>query len=177
MSFVKKLWVAGRAGGTPFTAADQNRLETGIDDLYNRPTIRLSRATVLGINNGAWTTVTWDQEDWDAQGLHAANAGAIVPNRLGLWAVFAHISFPTNATGHRDCQLNRTSAVDGGEAIGIVQPMPGAGDAGTQFTVYGETRVKSLADTFICQVLQSSGGALNLQVGTKFGARWLTDTP
>lgn len=35
MAFLKKLWVPGRAGGTPFTAADQNRLEQGIDDLYN----------------------------------------------------------------------------------------------------------------------------------------------
>jgi hypothetical protein len=58
VGFVKTTWVPGRAGGTQFTAAQMNRLEQGIADLY--------------AYKGAKRRDTLNATTWDVAGLDGA---------------------------------------------------------------------------------------------------------
>lgn len=63
-----------------------------------KPMCRLLQVTTAqSIPNNANTTMTWDTEDYDYGGLHAAGAGAVVVTRAGVWRAKASILLPARA--------------------------------------------------------------------------------
>jgi hypothetical protein len=128
----------------------------------------LKRTAVQSINDATLTTIAWDDEIVDTNSMHnpASNNSRITIQKTGLYLVFAQAAYAANGTGRRflnmikngaaidtDLSDNRaaTSAGEGRSSLLKVIPLVA--------TNYIET-----------QTLQNSGGALDLQAYSYFGA-------
>jgi len=109
---------------------------------------------------GAVTTVTWDQELIDTDGLHAPNAGGIViPAGLaGRWRFDACVSFAANATGIRSLWLDYPA---GNRRFGEVDMVTNGGAFGTTISTSAEIEL-AVGETVFCSVFHNAGVALNL---------------
>ncbi|MFF2026561.1 hypothetical protein [Rhodococcus koreensis] len=75
MAFEKKVWADGQGGGTPITAEELNRIETGIDDAHTGvPAEGTAQLLETGVNTS--------QRTWTAKAIHdeiARQIAAIPP--------------------------------------------------------------------------------------------------
>lgn len=81
--------------GDQINVADINAAQAGSN---LRPMCRLLQAgSGQSIPNNANTALTWDTEDYDYGGLHAAGAAAVVVTKAGVWKAKASILLPARA--------------------------------------------------------------------------------
>jgi hypothetical protein len=126
-----------------------------------RPHAMLLRSAAQSINNSAWTTIAWDSEETDADGMHAASATTVSIPFDGFYLIEGAGNFVANATGARGARLRRNAAVIPGGAASTL-----ASVAINTSVVTPTRRIYcTQGDTIDLQVWQSSGAALNV-VGT-----------
>jgi len=117
-------------------------------------------AEVQSINNGTFTAVVYDAEDFDTDSMHdnSTNNTRITVPSTGLYLITATVSFAANATGERVV----TFRVNGntGHRIGY-QVTNGSTTLNAQITT---TTILNLTAADYVEVFayQLSGGALNL---------------
>jgi hypothetical protein len=155
-------------------AADLNTyVRDALDNLYNAPLVRLSRATTFSVPSSAITSVPWTTELEDAYAFHAANsANIVVPSGLdGLYAMATGVELPTSTDGAEPALLLQVN----GYPIGVddqVYPATGTGPTFNVATVYP----LAAGDVVTVAVFQDSATAKNVQVSTYgpfFGMVWV----
>ena len=117
-----------------------------------------TRATNQSISNVTDTTVTFTAETADSDGFLTPTSGTItIPSGLGGWYAYQFrgtLSGSPTATAVR-CLVNGTTNVDNRTIRGSDSAIAISG-----------TILLAAGDTFVVQVFQSSGGALNLNPAT-----------
>lgn len=85
MAFGKTTWVPNALPAV--TGAQLNRLEQGIDDLYNKVAFKVYRNAAFSVSDG--TQLQFDAVDYDPDGLWQTTGGvdafSFVAPRAGLW--------------------------------------------------------------------------------------------
>lgn len=131
------------------------------------------RTAAQSITNVTLTTISYTAADeYDTGSMHdpAVNASRItVPSGGGgLYVVGASVSWQGNPTGNRQVLLALNGAIITGTPDDRADP--GGGGASHRTGI----EVRLVAGDFVeVQVLQSSGGALNV-THSRFQARWVT---
>lgn len=119
---------------------------------------RLRRAANQSINNVVTTSISWDTEDLDTHGFIAVTSTTVtIPTGLdGLYAI-TFVPLPAVAPATRFItQVVVTTAI-----TGMATTFRATGGAGENFMYVGITVPLLAADTFLCQVFQQNGAAVN----------------
>lgn len=120
----------------------------------------------LGVNNTTWTTVAWNQEEFDTDNIHdnVTNNSRLTCKTAGNYLAWGTIDFGTNVTGGRQSALakngSRISPYFGGGTVGS------AGVAVRAPGLYAVTL--AVNDYLEFHVYQDSGGSITAQ-GINFG--------
>jgi hypothetical protein len=134
--------------------------------------------TAQSLTNNTDTAVTFNSEVFDTDGFHdnsTNNSRITIPSgKAGKYLLTAQISFAANATGVRVVKIFKNGSI-------LMLPSVIAPAPATDFTVINNTTLvnASVGDYFEVFALQSSGGALNLNisqsngVGCFFGATFV----
>lgn len=156
------------------TATDMNtHIRDNISWLAtDKPTVRAKRTSNQSIPNATFTILTFDGEDWDSASMHStvSNAGrlTIPTGGGGKYLVGGFMYWQANVTGRRVARLYKNVdtnilieqefTVNAGISSGSVTAMDSA--------VAG--------DFFEIKVLQTSGGALNVDAVSVVAYFWCT---
>lgn len=137
----------------PETWVDQ--VKANLDNFIVPPVVRLTAGTVTSTGNAAFTTITWDTEVIDTDGMWSSGTAATVQTS-GVYMVGASITWDANATGDRSMNV----AVNGTARI------VAEGKSATVTTTFAPVGLLSLTAGQVLGVraFQNSGG--NLNVGT-----------
>jgi hypothetical protein len=151
-------WVLGA------TALDQLKLDIVNSDV-TRLTI-LRRANVQSIGTGAWTTVSWETEVQDDVSAFDAGSPTVVtvPTGFTKVRVTVYTHWASNATGVRYDAVRYDGAAVRLQTLGAHQES-------NKCWITGWLTVVA-AKTLDLQVIQTSGGNLNLGVGTEIQFEW-----
>jgi hypothetical protein len=134
--------------------------------------------TAQSLTNNTDTAVTFNSEVFDTDGFHdnsTNNSRITIPSgKAGKYLLTAQISFAANAAGVRVIKIFKNGSI-------LMLPSVIAPAPATDFTVINNTTLvdASVGDYFEVFALQSSGGALNLNisqangVGCFFGATFV----
>lgn len=124
---------------------------------------RLHKTDNQNINNGAWTAVEWNVEDWDPFGMHE---GVTNPERVtvavpGRYEVKALTPWEDNTTGSRGIAIYKNGAFYTG-----LQRFDNQNNMGflTEFVVHFSDEIELAANDYLeIRVYQTSGAGLNIQ--------------
>lgn len=74
-----------------------------LDFLASPPSASAFRNTAQAITNATWTTINFDQEEWDSGGLHStsSNPSRFTISTSGKYVVIAYVAFAFNGSGRR----------------------------------------------------------------------------
>lgn len=138
----------------------------------DHPRCSAVRTATQSITNSTLTTVSYTGTDeYDTGSMHdpAVNASRItVPSGgAGLYAVTASVMWQGNPTGNRRLLIN----LNGSTIQGTQDDRADPGGGGASHRSYVEVRLVA-ADFLEVQVIQTSGGALNVD-HSRFQARWV----
>lgn len=126
-----------------------------------------NRTTTQSINDSTLTTVALDAELIDTNSLHSTvtNNSRITIAKTGLYLVFCQIAWVANTSGRRFATIIKNgSAID--TDLSDNRAPTSAGEARNSiFKLLSLTA----GDYLEAQVLQNSGGALNIQLYSYFG--------
>lgn len=119
---------------------------------------KIGRTTAQTIANNTLTTIAFDSEFYDAEGMFTAASDdeIITLPRAGKVVVVAQVSFASNSTGYRYADI-----VVGGSVVAQVQLPPATG-VPTRVLLTGVADVAA-NDTVSLRVQQTSGGDLDVQ--------------
>ena len=154
-------WVANT--GVFVTAA---LLQAGVRDplafLADQPRCQAYQNTPQSITTATNTSLTWDTEDYDNDGMHSlvSNTSRFTAVTAGRYVVSAQAAFTANATGIREIRIlkNGTTTPNGGRAT---QPANSAAITTTvQISNYLIPMI--VGDYIEIQVNQTSGAALSM---------------
>lgn len=125
-------------------------------------------ANITGIGSGSRVALTFNSERYDSGGLHSA--GRLTAPVAGVYTIGACVQFAANATGKRqlELQLNGSTLIeiDGRAAIGGGEPT--ICHVGTDYQL-------AAGDYVEVTVVQTSGGALNIEAATAYSPEfWMT---
>lgn len=130
----------------------------------NTPACAITGSGTQSIPNNASTSINWDQESYDYAAMHstAATIDLVRIPVAGFYLVTANAVFAANAVGTRQLNILKNGGAIAGGVFGPV-PAPAAGvcQVSGSVTVY-----MTPADTIRAEVTQTSGGALNLTLGS-----------
>ncbi len=135
------------------------------DSFWQRPPrVRAYRTGALTVATGTYTSVPWQGQQTDTEGMYSAGSANLTCKVAGWYDIKAQAGWIANATGYRFIAI----LYNGATAIGTHREVvPGANAFAHQ--VVSEAYL-NVGDTIALQVFQSSGG--NLDTGT--GGAWDT---
>jgi hypothetical protein len=156
------------------TAAQMNtNVRDAVNFLVAKPAVKVHNSTAQSIPTATWTSITWDTEDLDNDGMHSTstNAQMLVAATAGWYMVTANAEFAINGTGQRLLRIS-----DGG-GITIFGGSSAGANSATTVTLSCSALVFLLPTNIVmAQVYQSSGGALSMGAGagaTSLSAVWM----
>ena len=124
------------------------------------PVCFVTASAVQSIPNAALTTLNWDVNTWDANGLHStsSNNSNIYIKSPGMYEISAQVTFAGAAGGQRMARLFwNTTFIDRSLVV-----LPPAAGVDTSLVTKAYFYAKA-GDYFSVKVYQDSGGALNLK--------------
>lgn len=136
--------------------------------LSGRPFAQIVQGTAQSIPNTTYTDVTFDAESVDRDSMHdtsSLTARLILGKTLGYWWVSYNIVFSPNATGIRRACLASNGVAIAGAQVGAMSSGSGEPFALSSTYIYQST---TSTDYVTVQAYQSSGAALNTQVGLTY---------
>lgn len=152
-----RTWTVGEL----LTAAKMNTdLRDGLTFLLSPPRGLLHKSTNQSVPNNAYTSITWNSEQYDNDGAHSdiTNPGRYTAQTAGWFEFHALIQFDAiSATGERIAQFLKNGA---GSPFGMMEIRPSSVNAATCL-IMGWS-LMSVGDFVEAQAYQSSGGALNV---------------
>lgn len=120
---------------------------------------RVFNSTTISVSNNTDTTLTFDSERWDTDGIHStsSNTGRLTCVNRGKYLITGSVMFASNATGLRELYiyLNGTTGI----AIQKIPAVSGTDSAVNISTVYD----LAVNDYVELVAFQNSGGSLNVQ--------------
>jgi len=128
------------------------------------PRARVYNDANISIPDSAVTSLTFNQERYDSDGLHStvSNTSRLTIPRNGLYIICAHGEFSSNATGRRFVSI----VIDGSTTIAVNQSNATSGSA-TRLSV--TTMYYLTASQYVTMaVYQNSTGALNMLSTSNF---------
>ncbi|MDQ3730324.1 MAG: hypothetical protein M3355_12135 [Actinomycetota bacterium] len=152
--FVPKSWENAPSTATPLSAAALIDLETRLTT-YVDATCRLTRTVAQSIPNNTVTTLAWDSEREDSEGMHVAGSTDVVIVTPGLYMLNLQASFAANATSIRALYLYK------GTTVVELTNVDAASTGVTALTMSSTLRLVA-NDVVTAKVLQNSGGALDV---------------
>lgn len=95
-----RTWAAGER---PTAAQFNAEFRDWITALANPPACRLYHSSTQTMNNGAFTTVAFNTEAYDTDGMHdtVTNNSRITINKAGLYVIQSCLAVPGDADGER----------------------------------------------------------------------------
>lgn len=122
--------------------------------------VRVFNSAALTIGTGAWTTLTFNSESYDAFGMHStsSNTGRLTAQRAGVYGIFGSLQFSPSAGGTiRGLRF----LVNG--SVSVIMDLRSPNGATTTVN-FGISAFYPLAagDYVEMQVYQDSGGNLNV---------------
>lgn len=136
------------------------------------PRCRVYRNVLQTIGNAANTFVSFNAERYDMTGADAMHSTSVNPSRItivtaGVYEFGAAIEWASNATGRRQLTLlvNNTTPI-------AADTRDGTTGAATRITLGGVDWEFAAGDYVEVQVLQSSGGNLDISASTGFQAEF-----
>ncbi len=143
------------------TGADLGAATVAPSNLAQIPSARVRRTSTQSIPNGTFTAIQLTSETWDHQGLHSSvNNSRLTAPIDGVYLITANVFWAGNSTGGRDLGISINGnfvAFDARPATSAISEAPLSVS-----TVY----LMSAGDFAEAKVEQTSGGALNLDVGS-----------
>jgi hypothetical protein len=168
----------GVVEGQPIYETDTNRILTASSSVPawelvggNVPRCRLTKSTTQAIGTGVATAITFQTEEFDDGGLHSSSVNnpriTIPTGGDGTYMLGCHVEFANNATGIRTVLI----VVNGTTTQTTVRDVsPSASDASR---LACSTLQKLAAGDYVeVQVVQTSGGNLNVASTCNFWALW-----
>ena len=134
--------------------AELERLEQAPTRIY----ARVYNNANINISTGTWTTLTYNSERWDPQGMHStvSNTGRLTAVRAGWYVITGSVEFAANTTGYRGILIRK----DGGAVIGY-ELYPATQSGTTRLSV--TTQYYLAAGEYVeYRVYQNSGGDLDV---------------
>jgi hypothetical protein len=123
-----------------------------------------NNANISAPTSGTFTLLAFNSERYDNGGLHStsANTSRLTAPITGLYSGAVGVTFASNATGRREVviQLNATTNI-------AYDSIPAVSGAQTRMTVPFEYQLAA-GDFLEVYVLQTSGGALNVEVQANY---------
>ena len=157
---------AGKTVRLNITAA----IVTELQNLLTEKSCGVNRSTDQSIPNGAWTSISYDTEEWDTDNIHdnVTNNSRLTCQTPGRYLIYTSLRFLEVATGARLARIikNGTTVV----ALAYIGK-----DADNRFAIAITTVVNLVANDYIeTQAYQSSGASLNIigatgEGGTRLG--------
>ena len=125
------------------------------------PTIcQVTASAVQSISNTTWTTLNWNQNTYDPNGLHntVTTNDNIFVKTPGWYRLTALVNFTANATGSRQIRfLHQGNVIDRSTAVG-------AGSASADTVLVSNILIyANSGDNLRVEAYQGSGGALNVK--------------
>jgi hypothetical protein len=118
----------------------------------------------ISIPNNSNTSLTFNQERYDPDGMHstAANTERLTVNKAGKYLFIAHVDFDVNGTGVRGVflRVNATTIIAG-------MVIPAQATLNATFTLSAEYNM-AVGDWCDVRVYQNSGGNLNVLVNSNY---------
>jgi len=130
---------------------------------------RVRNSANLTIGTGAWTSLTFDSERWDTDGIHStvSNTGRLTCVTEGTYSIIGNVRFASNATGYRAVRIYLNGATVIAEVfLPAVSGQPTVMAVGTQYEL-------DAGDYVELQVLQNSGGDLNVEVAAAYSPEFM----
>ena len=159
---------SGKAVHLRITAKFASDLHTAVNAIENRDACACKRTTNFSVATATWTEVPWndaDTEEFDTNNMHDINTN---PSRItaqvaGKYLVFGFIAWVDNTTGLRflSVRLNGTTNIC---AIFLSKDPDGRWQAPVTTVIQ-----MAVGDYLELRVYQSSGGALAIYSGSRFG--------
>jgi hypothetical protein len=119
----------------------------------------LKRSTNLTVSNSTWTTVTYDQENYDTDAFHSTSTNTsritIPSGKAGKYQILANITWNTSAVGERYLSLLKNGSEVFRTFLGV--PTSLGQITGSLATIESLAE----ADYIEIRILQTSGGNLN----------------
>lgn len=134
-------------------------------------------ASVVGIANGTWTTVSWTQEEFDDNNFHSTsvNPSRITVTQNGRYNVATAACFNTAAAGSYIIDVYKNGASLGHSTWASFGT--GSGGISTQCVRLNFDTTLLANDYLEVKVYQSSGSTVNLMVlGSFFEVKWMYGT-
>lgn len=131
-------------------------------DALGASAVKLNRTSAQSIPDNTWTAVTWNNQIGDLGGYWSSGTDIVVPSDFpaGVSTYFYDVPvvavFATNATGSRGVRTLLNGTVVEQYSIGAPSADPAVLSFPTSIFEVAE------ADVITVEVLQNSGGALNL---------------
>lgn len=130
---------------------------------------RVYRTSTQSIPNAAWTSLAFDSERYDTDGMHAlsGNTGRITFKTAGKYIVGGNTQFVKHATGRRDVAIINQAL----NHIALQALMPVTVIINSTFSI---ATMYSFAvnDWIELKVYQTSGGNLNIQNNLEFSCEF-----
>ncbi len=128
-------------------------------DIPIRGGVQLRRAANQSLTNGALTPISWDTQDEDVGGFWTSGTTVTVPADYdGIYVITFRAVGTTGGSARNFAEIVLTSSITG--ITGEYRfTSTGATAEGRMTAVYGGPL--AAADTFVCNALQTSGGAAN----------------
>ena len=122
----------------------------------------ITQSGFQSVSNSSLVNLTFDVENADVGNLHdnAVNNSRVTvtaTNNLGAWLLVANVLFATNATGYRELSILKN-----GGTVNQMRRTAVSGLAGEILVMSEAVLDPSPGDYFQVQVLQTSGGNLNV---------------
>jgi hypothetical protein len=121
---------------------------------------KVTKSSNQSISNSTFTTITWDQENYDTDSMHdnVTNNSRITIKTAGKYSILAQSEWASNSTGLRILQIRK----NGVDTVGYSRIGSGQGGANDEVIFVGDLAVN---DYLELRVWQNSGGALDFRSG------------
>lgn len=168
--YVKQTWTDGSGGGTPLSAARMAVIEQGIFDAHLQPAARVFHDANQSIVTATLSTLSFNQERYDQDGLgtstmhdNATNNSRLTAKVAGKYRISANISFAANATGYRRVFLR----INAGDLIAATSAPANSVSMDTYLVCACDYDL-AVNDYIEVRVEQNSGGNLNVVAASKY---------
>jgi len=157
-------WAAGvdPTNGQALVYDATNRLFLPADLVYDKIAARLRHSAVQSTANNTPVALTFDTEDYDSGGLHAAgNPTRLTAGIAGNYRIYGNVNWATG-TGFRDLYIRK----NGADILAYVR-IPAVSGSGTLLTITTDDDLAA-GDYVELVAVQNSGGALNVNFVARY---------
>ena len=165
MAYTDANTVSNPTTGQPILAAWGDQIRTNQEFFIDPPACSVYASSAQSVSNVTDTQLTANSENYDNDSMHStvSNTSRITCQTAGRFLAGATVNFGNNATGYRVVRLR----VNGTTTYSGMNISAAAGGSNTIITV-SRTLVLAASDYVEVQVVQSSGGALNVTLDEFF---------